>query len=62
MIYPKVHELKILLRVGNKKSEIIQLLSKGLTTQKIAERLFASQLTVEVHRRNLISKLKLKMQ
>ena len=46
--------------LGPREREVLQLLSEGLTTPKIAERLFIAPKTVETHRRNLTRKLGLK--
>lgn len=43
--------------VGKREKEIIVLISKGLTTDEIAEKLFISRSTVETHRRNIFTKL-----
>lgn len=40
--------------------EIIRLIEKGLTSKKIAETLFLSELTVETHRKNIFRKLNVK--
>lgn len=40
--------------------EILNLLTKALTTAEIAERLFLSTYTIDTHRKNLLSKLNLK--
>ena len=40
--------------------EILRLLSKGLSTVEIAEKLFISKKTVDSHRQNLLHKLYVK--
>jgi len=40
-----------------REKEILQLISEGLTNNQIAEKLFISQLTVDSHRKNLLTKL-----
>lgn len=60
MVNPKANELKTQPRVTKREQEILQLLSKGLTTHEIADQLFVSPLTIETHRRNLISKFEVK--
>lgn len=45
--------------LSSREIEILQLLSEGARTKDIAEKLFISQKTVETHRRNIMTKLKL---
>lgn len=40
-----------------REKEILQLISEGLTNNQIAEKLFISSLTVDSHRKNLLTKL-----
>jgi DNA-binding NarL/FixJ family response regulator len=40
-----------------REKEILQLISEGLTNNQIAEKLFISPLTVDSHRKNLLTKL-----
>jgi len=47
-------------RLTQREKEILTLISKGLTTNQIAEQLFLSPVTVETHRRNLLTKFKVK--
>ncbi|MBL4716645.1 MAG: response regulator transcription factor [Bacteroidia bacterium] len=47
-------------QLANREIQIINLISKELTNQQIADRLFISLRTVETHRRNLMSKLEVK--
>jgi len=46
----------------NREKEILHLVALGLTNHEIAERLFISQRTAELHRSNVINKLGLKNQ
>jgi DNA-binding NarL/FixJ family response regulator len=39
-----------------REKEILQLLSKGLTSQEIADKLFLSSFTVDTHRKNMLQK------
>ena len=43
-------------RLTNREKEVLHLIAEGLTTQKIASRLFISAQTVESHRYNLLQK------
>lgn len=47
-------------KLSNKESEILTLISKGLTTKDIASKLFISTRTVETHRANILKKLEVK--
>ena len=47
-------------KLSNKESEILILISKGLTTKEIAVKLFVSSRTVETHRANILKKLEVK--
>lgn len=47
-------------KLSNKESEILTLISKGLTTKDIAAKLFISTRTVETHRANILKKLEVK--
>ncbi|MEC7265072.1 MAG: response regulator transcription factor [Bacteroidota bacterium] len=60
MANPNMEELKELPRLTKREKEILELISKGLTTQEIADKLFVSPLTIETHRRNLMSKFKVR--
>jgi DNA-binding CsgD family transcriptional regulator len=40
-----------------REKEILQLISEGLTNNQIAQKLFISPLTVDSHRKNLLTKL-----
>lgn len=60
MSNPNQDEFKELPRLTKREKEILQLISKGLTTQEIADKLFVSPLTIETHRRNLMSKFKVR--
>lgn len=46
--------------LSERELEIIRLLSEGLTSQEIADRLFLSVRTVETHRKSILDKLELK--
>lgn len=46
-------------RLGRREREVLGLLAEGLRTSEIADRLFISTGTVEVHRRNIMRKLDL---
>lgn len=48
------------IRITNKEIEIIKLLAQGMTTKDIAKKIFISHHTVNTHRKNIISKLRLK--
>jgi len=45
------------LLLTNREKEVLKLIAEGLTNQEIAEKLFISPLTVDSHRKNLITKL-----
>lgn len=44
--------------ISNRESEVLNLLSYGLTTQVISKKLFLSHHTINSHRKNLLIKLK----
>lgn len=46
--------------LSNKESEVLGLISKGLTTKEIAAKLFVSSRTIETHRANILKKLEVK--
>jgi DNA-binding NarL/FixJ family response regulator len=46
--------------LSKKEKEVLGLLSEGLTTKEIAEKLFVSSRTIETHRANIIKKLEVK--
>lgn len=46
-------------RLGRREREVLSLIAQGHRTPAIAERLFISPMTVEVHRRNIMRKLDL---
>ncbi len=45
------------LMLTNREKEVLKLIAEGFTNQEIAEKLFISPLTVDSHRKNLITKL-----
>jgi DNA-binding NarL/FixJ family response regulator len=47
-------------QLSSREEEVIKLISQGLTTQEIGDKLFISLNTVNTHRRNLLSKLNAK--
>jgi DNA-binding NarL/FixJ family response regulator len=46
--------------LSKKEQEVLELISKGLTTKEIALKLFVSSRTIETHRSNIIKKLEVK--
>ncbi len=46
-------------RLGNRERQVLQLVAEGLTSAMVADRLNISPSTVDVHRRNIMSKLNL---
>lgn len=46
--------------LSNKETEVLVLISKGLTTKEIAAKLFVSSRTIETHRANILKKLEVK--
>jgi DNA-binding NarL/FixJ family response regulator len=52
---PPVPAVPLLTR---REKEVLTLIANGLTSQDIADRLFVSALTIETHRRNLLTKFK----
>ncbi|MGJ1410842.1 response regulator transcription factor [Sphingobacterium thalpophilum] len=60
-LYSEAEEtFRALPRLTSREKEILQLIADGLTSNQIAERLFLSPVTVETHRRNLLTKFKVK--
>lgn len=47
-------------KLSNKEHEVLNLISKGLTTKEIATKLFVSSRTIETHRANILKKLEVK--
>jgi DNA-binding NarL/FixJ family response regulator len=47
-------------RLSRRESEVLQLLSEGMTTNEIAEKLFTSKRTIETHRQNILEKTQTK--
>lgn len=46
--------------LSNKETEVLGLISKGLTTNEIAAKLYVSSRTIETHRANILKKLEVK--
>ena len=46
--------------LSKKESEVLELISKGLTTKEIAAKLFVSSRTIETHRTSILKKLEVK--
>jgi DNA-binding NarL/FixJ family response regulator len=46
--------------LSNKETEVLVLISEGLTTKEIAAKLFVSTRTIETHRANILKKLEVK--
>jgi len=46
-------------RLGRRETEVLRLLAEGLTSPQIAEKMHIAPSTVDVHRRNIMSKLEL---
>lgn len=46
--------------LSNKETQVLELISQGLTTKEIAAKLFVSTRTIETHRANIIKKLEVK--
>lgn len=55
--FPQIEEK---LQLSQREKEIIKLLSAGLNSEKIADRLFISYHTVRTHRKNMLQKLGIK--
>jgi DNA-binding NarL/FixJ family response regulator len=55
-----IDDLKSIPRLTHREKDIIELLKKGKSTQEISDELFLSFLTVQTHRRNFLSKYKVK--
>ena len=55
-----VNDLRSIPRLTKREKEVLTLLMKGKSTQEISEELFLSFLTVQTHRRNLLSKFQVK--
>ena len=56
--YPDEELLKMGITLSNREFEIVRLVSKGLSSEKIAEQLFLSINTVNTHRSNILEKTK----
>ena len=46
--------------LSRRELEVLQLISQGLTTSEIAEKLFLSKRTIETHRQNMMEKMQVK--
>lgn len=55
-----INDFKTIPRLTLREKEILQLLKQGKSTQEISEELFLSYLTIQTHRRNLLSKFQVK--
>lgn len=47
---------KLQVSISNREMEVLELISKGLNTEEIAEKLFITKHTVDTHRKNLLAK------
>ncbi len=56
--YPDEELLKMGITLSNREFEIVRLVSKGLSSEQIAEQLFLSINTVNTHRTNILEKTK----
>lgn len=60
-LHKKPSEVKIeLVQLTKREKEVLILIAQEFSTRQIADKLFISQNTVETHRKNLMSKLKVK--
>ncbi|PAM92534.1 DNA-binding response regulator [Flavobacterium sp. IR1] len=57
---PQSEDLEKIPSLNRREKDIVMLLSKGKSTQEIADDLFLSFLTVQTHRRNILQKYKTK--
>lgn len=57
---PNLDDLNRIPSLSRREKDIVELLSKGKSTQEIADELFLSFLTVQTHRRNILQKYKTK--
>ncbi|KIC02638.1 LuxR family transcriptional regulator [Flavobacterium sp. JRM] len=57
---PLSEDLEYIPSLSRREKDIVVLLSKGKSTQEIADELFLSFLTVQTHRRNILQKYKMK--
>jgi DNA-binding NarL/FixJ family response regulator len=55
-----INDLRIIPRLTQREKEILVLLKEGKSTQEISDDLFISFLTVQTHRRNLLSKFQVR--
>lgn len=57
---PNSSDLPLLPKLTKRETEILQLIAAGKTSNQIAEELFLSPLTIETHRKRMMSKFKTK--
>ena len=57
---PNQHDLPILPKLTKRETEILKLIANGKTSIQIGEELFLSPLTIETHRKRMMSKFKTK--
>jgi len=60
MSKPESQSLREVAQLTTREKQILKLISDGKTTPELAQQLFLSKLTVETHRKNLLSKFKAK--
>ena len=58
--HPNSDDLNQIPSLSRREKDVVELLSKGKSTQEIADELFLSFLTVQTHRRNILQKYKTK--
>jgi DNA-binding NarL/FixJ family response regulator len=58
--FPESAELKQEINLTKRESEILQLISEGLSNKEIADKIFLSTRTVDTHRYNILQKFKAK--
>jgi DNA-binding CsgD family transcriptional regulator len=47
-------------KLTRREKEVLELIAEGLTNQEIAARLFLSSTTIDSHRRNMLTKFKVR--
>jgi DNA-binding NarL/FixJ family response regulator len=55
-----IDDLKLIPRLTHREKDILLLLKKGKSTQEISDELFLSFLTIQTHRRNLLTKFQVR--